>query len=108
MANEIKELAKQTAEATGEIKSRIEGIQGSTHGTVKQIEQISKVIHEVNDIVSKLIDLYEINILALKDLHPSRSSMVLNRMVDEIRSVAEAAGNVVRSKTVTNQVIVCG
>jgi methyl-accepting chemotaxis protein len=54
VANEIKELAKQTATATLQIKSRIEGIQNSTNETVVEIGEISKVIDEVNDIVSTI------------------------------------------------------
>lgn len=54
VANEIKDLAKQTAQATGEIKNRIEGIQSTTQGTVAQIAQISKVVSQVNEIVSTI------------------------------------------------------
>ncbi|WP_028580991.1 methyl-accepting chemotaxis protein [Desulfogranum japonicum] len=54
VANEIKELAKQTAEATQEIKTKIEGIQGSTATTVEQITQITSVINEVNEIVATI------------------------------------------------------
>jgi methyl-accepting chemotaxis protein len=54
VANEIKELAKQTATATEEIKRKIEGIQGSTENTVKEIGEVSKVIHDVNEIVSTI------------------------------------------------------
>ncbi len=52
VANEIKELAKQTAEATGEIRSSIESMQGSTAETVAEIKQISEVIEKVDDIVA--------------------------------------------------------
>ncbi len=51
VANEIKELAKQTALATGEIKQRVESIQTSTEGTVFQIGHITKVVNQVNEIV---------------------------------------------------------
>ncbi|MHB8767062.1 MAG: methyl-accepting chemotaxis protein, partial [Deferrisomatales bacterium] len=51
VANEIKDLARQTAAATGEIRERVEGIQQSTAGTVKEIGQISKVIQDVNEMV---------------------------------------------------------
>jgi methyl-accepting chemotaxis protein len=50
VANEIKELARQTAEATLDIKQQIEGIQHSTGGTVEAIDQIGKVIDNVIDI----------------------------------------------------------
>lgn len=54
VANEIKDLAKQTAEATGEIDVRIESIQASTEGTIRQIEQIAMVVDEVSSIVSTI------------------------------------------------------
>ncbi len=54
VANEIKELARQTAAATGEIKTRVEGIQNSTDGTVDQIGQITRVVNEVDEIVSTI------------------------------------------------------
>ncbi|MBN2021306.1 MAG: methyl-accepting chemotaxis protein [Pirellulales bacterium] len=54
VATEVKELAKQTAEATEDIRARIEGIQSSADGAVKSINEISLVIQEVNG-VSKTI-----------------------------------------------------
>ena len=52
VANEIKELARQTAEATQEIKSKIEGVQTSTEGTACEIREIMKIIDAVNENVS--------------------------------------------------------
>lgn len=54
VANEIKELAGQTAKATHEIKSRIENIQVSTESTTKKVAQVSKIIMDINDIVSTI------------------------------------------------------
>lgn len=54
VANEIKELAKQTAEATQDINARIHGMQETTDHTVKEIEEITTVIHTVNDIVATI------------------------------------------------------
>ncbi len=51
VANEIKELARQTAEATQEIKNRISGIQSSTEETVHDMGEILNVIESVNHIV---------------------------------------------------------
>lgn len=51
VANEIKELAAQTADATDQIKDRITGIQGATGDTIDHISGISQTIKEVNDIV---------------------------------------------------------
>lgn len=54
VANEIKDLARQTAEATQEIKEQIDGIQNSTSGTISEIEQILKVINDIDEIVSTI------------------------------------------------------
>ena len=56
VANEIKELAKQTAAATGEIRSSIESMQGSTDETVAEIRQITEVIGRVDEIVAGITD----------------------------------------------------
>jgi hypothetical protein len=52
VANEIKDLAKQTAQATQDIKEKIAAIQETTAITVKDIDEITKIITEVNDVVS--------------------------------------------------------
>ncbi|MCP3892131.1 MAG: HAMP domain-containing protein [Desulfobulbaceae bacterium] len=54
VANEIKDLAKQTAEATLDIKVKVEGIQQATGITVKEINQISAVIADVDQIVATI------------------------------------------------------
>ena len=51
VANEIKELAKQTAQATQEIRKKIEAIQSSTNLTIVEITEISTIINKVNNIV---------------------------------------------------------
>ena len=50
VANEVKELAKQTAEATGEISRKITAIQTDTKSTVEAIGTITGVIGQINDI----------------------------------------------------------
>lgn len=68
VANEIKDLAKQTALATGEIRGKIEGIQATTQGTVSQIERIAKVVDEVNTIVSTIASAIEEQSAATKEI----------------------------------------
>ncbi len=50
VAAEVKELAKQTASATEDIRSRIESIQGSTGDAVEAIKEITTVITDVNEV----------------------------------------------------------
>ncbi|MEJ2040372.1 MAG: methyl-accepting chemotaxis protein [Desulfosarcinaceae bacterium] len=52
VANEIKELARQTATATGEIKVKVDGIQTASTQTMEDIKAISNVIDEINSIIS--------------------------------------------------------
>ena len=50
VANEVKELAKETARATEDISHKIEAIQSATRGAVTAIDDIRKIINEINDI----------------------------------------------------------
>jgi methyl-accepting chemotaxis protein len=54
VANEIKELAKQTAQATEDIKEKVAGIQASSADATIQINEISMVIDNVSRIVSEI------------------------------------------------------
>jgi len=51
VANEIKELARQTAEATVDIKNQISEMQSTTSTTVEDIAKISEVIVAINNVI---------------------------------------------------------
>ncbi len=59
VANEVKELAKQTAQATEDISQKIETIQGDTQDSVQAIGQISEIIGQINDIQSTIASAVE-------------------------------------------------
>ncbi|MFH0998229.1 MAG: methyl-accepting chemotaxis protein [Pseudomonadota bacterium] len=92
VANEIKELAKQTARATDEIKMRIEGIQNTTSGTVAQIQQISKVIHEIDEIVSSIATAVEEQSITTND--------IAGNVAQAARGIHEVTQNVAQSSMV--------
>jgi len=54
VANEIKELAKQTAEATQHIKERISGVQDSSNVAMGVVGTITGVIAEVEHIIASI------------------------------------------------------
>lgn len=54
VANEIKDLAKQTADATLNIKGMVDDIQVNTTTSVTNIEDISEIISEVNNSVTTI------------------------------------------------------
>lgn len=54
VAHEIKELACQTAESTRLIRTKIEGIQGASNQTIKEIGHIASMIQGIADVVSQV------------------------------------------------------
>jgi methyl-accepting chemotaxis protein len=59
VANEVKELAKATANATEEISHKIEAIQGDTKSAVSAIAEVSTIIAQINDISNSIASAVE-------------------------------------------------
>jgi methyl-accepting chemotaxis protein len=59
VANEVKELAKQTAQATEDISRRIETIQRDSKGAVEAIAEVATIINEINDISNTIASAVE-------------------------------------------------
>jgi methyl-accepting chemotaxis protein len=94
VANEIKELAGQTASATEDIKDRIEGMQSSTSLTVSDIEKVSQVIQEVNEIVTTMAAAIEEQSVVTKDIannvaQAAQGTHEVNKRVSQTSSAAE-------------------
>ncbi len=96
VATEIKELAKQTADATDEIKNRIEGIQETTNATVTEIENISHVVSENSDIVNTIATAVE---------EQSVTANEISQNVSQISSgIQEININVAESSQVSDEI----
>jgi len=107
VASEIKELAKQTAEATNQIKGKIEGIQKSTEAAVLQIRSISEVVGENSEIVNTIATAVEEQSTTANEISQSvatisqgmqeinvnvtESSEVSRNVAEEIAGVNQAA-----------------
>jgi len=96
VANEIKELAKQTADATGQIKSQIEDIQNSTADTVTQIERITDVINNVNDTVN--------TITGAVSEQTAATDEIANNVAQAAQGLSEVNENVAQSSSVSSQI----
>ncbi len=96
VANEIKELARQTAEATGEIKNKVAGIQESTEGTVDQIKQITTVVNDIDEIVSTIATAVEEQSVTTKD--------IADNVVQASQGILEVTENVAQSSTVAGEI----
>ncbi len=96
VANEIKELAKQTAEATMDIRENIESIQSSTTVTVTEIGGIADIVNEVNEIVSGIATALEEQAATTQEISEN-----VNQASQGIQEVTE---NVAQSSIVAGEV----
>ena len=110
VANEIKELARKTAEATDEIRKKVEDIQHTTDGTINQIETITGVVNNVNDIVSAIARSVEEQSVTTGSIaenvqqaargignanqNVSDSSSVAAQMAEEIQKVTQSSSEI--------------
>ncbi|MBF0378269.1 MAG: methyl-accepting chemotaxis protein [Desulfamplus sp.] len=93
VASEIKELAKQTANATHEINEKINGIQSNTSDAVSEIIKIVKVINNVNEIVTTIASSVEEQTVTTQEIsgnltQASAGIQEVNENVNQTSSVA--------------------
>lgn len=93
VANEIKELAKQTAGATLDIKNLIDDVQSRSQSTEESIDKISAVITGVNDIVATIASAVEEQTAATQEIanniaQASLGIQEVNENVNQSSSVA--------------------
>ncbi len=91
VANEIKDLARETAAATDQIKSAIIGIQSQTEETIIDIEEISKVISEVNDIVTTIVTAVEEQAVTTNEIarNVNQASMGINDINENVSTSSQ-------------------
>ncbi len=115
VANEIKMLANQTAKASDEIKIKVLDIRNSTDATVLEIEAITKVNNQINNIVQLTSTKIEEQAAATDDIaqnvsqasqgisevneNVSQSSLVSTEIAKEISDVTHTAGEISDSST---------
>jgi methyl-accepting chemotaxis protein len=105
VANEIKELARQTAEATREIRGKINGIQQSTAGTVSQIQGISQVIDEINGIVSTIATAAEEQSVTMREIatNVNQAAQGIQEVTQNVAQSSAVSGEIARDIAGVNQ-----
>ncbi len=95
VANEVKELAKQTAQATEDISQRIEAIQMGSEGAVEAIGKVSTIIGTINDISSTIAAAVEEQTVTTNEItrNVSEASRGSSEIAENIGGVATAANN---------------
>jgi len=92
VAGEIKELARQTAEATREIQGSIEAVQSAAHSGIEGIESITKVIGDVNAMVTTMATAVEEQSIGTREIadNTSQVAMGITEVNENVAQVALA------------------
>ncbi len=103
VANEVKELAKQTGQATEDISQKISAIQHDTQGAVTAIQQISGIINQVNDIANTIASAVEEQSVTTNEMsrNVTEAAKGSNEIVQNITGVAQAAQSTASGATQT-------
>ncbi len=96
VAGEIKDLAKQTSQATDQIKERIESIQATTKATISVIADIGKVVGENSEIVNTIATAVEEQSVTAREISENIAQISL--------TIQEVNTNVSESSTVSQMV----
>ncbi len=84
VANEIKELARQTSEATDEITNMIQAIQEETGVAVTSVEEITNIVGQINDLANTIASAAEEQTATVSEI-----SVNMEEAEVEVRGVKE-------------------
>ena len=101
VATEVKELARQTAEATEDIRKRIEGIQGSSGDAVRSIGEVGEVINEVNNTSATIASAVEEQSITTKEIasNVSQTAQAATTVSTGVTEAASACQEISRNIT---------
>ncbi|EQA37781.1 methyl-accepting chemotaxis protein signaling domain protein [Leptospira inadai serovar Lyme str. 10] len=93
VASEVKELARQSAESSEEIKSKISAIQRSTERVIEFIGRITNVIAEVNQISGSIASAVEEQSITTKEIaaNVSQTALTSNDVTKNINGISTAS-----------------
>lgn len=96
VANEIKDLAKQTSEATAEIKEKIANVQATTERTVTEITQVSQVINEVSGMAA--------TVATAVDEQSATTREIAENIAQASQGLQEVTENVAQTSAVSDEI----
>lgn len=105
VANEVKELAKETAKATEDISCKIEAIQADSQEAVEAVQQISKIIGQMNDISNSIAGAVEEQTATTSEMarNIAEAAAGTNEIAQNITAVAQAAHSTTQGAANTQQ-----
>jgi len=98
VANEVKELAKQTAQATEDISQKIEAIQQGSKGAVEAIAEVGSIINQINDISNTIASSVEEQTATTNEISrnvsdAARGSAEIGENITGVATAAESAAH---------------
>ncbi len=104
VASEIKELAKQTADATVQIKQQIDAIQGSSSETIGEIDQILTIINNVNEITTSIASAVEEQSVTTQDIagNIAQTSQGISEVNDKMTKNSQVAQEITKDISEVN------
>lgn len=105
VANGIKDLAKQTSDASMDIKAKIDNIQDSAQVSLRGMGEINQVISEVNGIVSTIATAVEEQSSATREIaeNISQASIGIAEVNENVSQSSAVADEITRDITGVNQ-----
>ncbi len=97
VANEIKDLARQTANATVDIKNQIDEMQQTTISTVTDIEAVSKIIKNINTVITTMA--------AAVEQQATSTIKISNNIAQVAGGISDVNENVAQSNTVVSEIV---
>jgi methyl-accepting chemotaxis protein len=103
VANEVKELAKETARATEEIRRKIENIQLNTKCAVQAIGAVGSIIATVNDISNSIASAVEEQTATANEIgrnvhEAARGTSAISKNIGSVARVAAETANGARDE----------
>ncbi len=107
VANEIKELARQTSEATEAIKGQVEDVRDSTDGTVSEIGRITDVVNDINEIVTGIASAVEEQSATANEIasNVSQASQGIGEVNENVAQSSAVSSEISRDISLVNQEI---
>ncbi|WP_022852321.1 methyl-accepting chemotaxis protein [Thermodesulfatator atlanticus] len=87
VAGEVKELSRQTTEATEKIAKKIQAIQNDARASVKAIEEITEIISRINDISNMIASAVEEQTAMMGEI--SQAASMSAESADQIKEKVE-------------------
>ena len=105
VANEVKELAKESAKATEDISRKIEAIQADTKGAIEGITEISQIIAQINDIQNTIATAVEEQTATTNEISRNVNDVASGNqeIARNITGVASAAKSTTEGAEYTNK-----